>query len=127
MRNKLIFVGLLFSILISLTNCSGSLLPSDNFIGEWTQVADFDGRDIKADAVPITLRVTKQDLFYLVEITNKDGVFVPYPDESGRYELSNDKKCLNSVAFGTKFSIQYMDANALHENAWLGYFKKKQK
>ena len=115
---------LVFGLLaISLIRCSvGS---SDPFIGEWTQVADLLGNDIKPEKTPIKLRISKQDIFYFIE-AYQDGKYEPYPDKSGRYELIDDKKTITSVAFGSKFSIQYRDnSKSLFENAWLGYFKKK--
>ena len=91
------------------------------------QVADLRSNPLKVTDTPITLRISKHDLFYLVEGSGDNGsTFSPYPDQSGKYELSDDKKSLISVAFGDKFSILYRDdADALHEIAWFGYFKKK--
>jgi len=124
MKNKIFLVGLFILISICFINCSSSLFSSDNFIGIWVQTADINTSEIKSNDVPIKLRISKHDIFYLVEV-NRDGTFVPYPDKSGKYEISEDKKTLNSIAFGPKFSIQYRNnQGVIFENAWLGYFKK---
>jgi hypothetical protein len=110
-----------------------SFFQSDNFAGDWIQVANPDGSDIQQGQKPIHLRIIKQDIFYIVESDANtssflgaygDGPLRPYPDKSGKYILGEDKNTLVSVAFG--WSIQYRDdSHSLFENSWLGYFKKE--
>lgn len=127
MKIKSIPIGYSLLLVIALTFVGCSLFSTDHFIGTWVQVTDISTNPLNASATPVILRISKQDLFYLVECSGDNGrTFKPYPDQSGRYELSNDNKSLNSVAFGNNFTILYPgDADAIHETAWFGYFKKK--
>lgn len=75
-----------------MTNCNGFLFSSDHFVVEWIQATDLKGKDILPENNPIKLRITKQDVFYVVEIADKNDTIQTYPDQSGRYELSYDKK-----------------------------------
>jgi len=121
-RNLLI-VPVILLLFFNLCNCSS--ISSDPFVGEWTQIADLGGQDVPSGTEPITLRISKQDVFYLVE-TSDSGKYSPYPDKSGRYELAEGSTILVSTAFGSKFSIEYRKSSStIFENAWFGYFKRK--
>lgn len=127
--NKLFYICILSVFILASFGCRRN---SDPFIGDWVQVAEWNGTAIPKGEHPYEMRITADGIFYRVEANIFDtvnGKFEPYPniagerDTAGKYQASG--VVLSSLS-RPDWTIEYrVDKDSLYENAWLGYFVRK--
>ena len=100
----------------------------DYFLGVWTQVADENGKPIKAPKTPIKMRITKPDgFFYFVEVSFNNEVEYSSMPGDGIYEshgfLLRNRKLINST-LEFKHDINDPNGDYLYEEGGAGFFKQ---
>lgn len=95
----------------------------DYFEGIWTQIADENANPLSQSQIPIRIRISKQELFYFVEVSIRNKEFEPLLGK-GRYNKYGFTLRHMEFSHTTLEYKQDPKGDYLFEDGGSGYFKK---